>query len=220
MIRGSLDANAQHAMAFITPGNGAVFEYRLDIGGDNAGAAGQEAGVTAPHWVKIERDIGGNFTASQSADGSNWQPLGLSENIQMGSTVFIGLALTSHDAAATTEAVFSNVTITGNVTGQWTNQDIGIASNAAEPLYVGIANAAGAAAIVPHPDPLAAQIDEWTPWRIPLSEFEAQGINLTDVRKMLIGLGAKGGAASGGSGSIFLDNITVRKPESAEGGQQ
>ncbi len=213
MIRGSLDADAQHAMTFITPDNGAVFEYRLDVGGDNVGAAGQEADVTAPHWVKIERDIGGNFSASHSADGSSWQPLGLSENIQMGSTVFIGLALTSHDAAATTEAVFSNVTITGNVTGQWTNQDIGIASNAAEPLYVGIANAAGAPAIVPHPDPLAAQIDEWTPWPVPLSEFEAQGIDLTDVRKLVIGLGAKGGAASGGSGSIFLDNITVRKPE-------
>jgi hypothetical protein len=214
MIRNTLDAGSQHAMAFVTPGNGVVFEYRPDTDGANVGAAGQETGITAPHWVKIERDIGGNFTASHSADGSAWQPLGAPQNIQMGGTVFIGLALTSHDAAATTEAVFSNVTVTGNVTGQWTNQDVGIASNAAEPLYVGVANATGAPAIVPHPDPLAAQIEQWTEWRFPLQDFADKGINLSDVRTLFIGLGSKGGAASGGSGSIFLDNITLRKPES------
>ncbi|UCF17625.1 MAG: hypothetical protein JSW59_09220, partial [Phycisphaerales bacterium] len=188
------------------------FEYRPDTGGNNAGAAGQEAGITAPHWVKIERDLGGTFTASGSTNGSTWQPLGTPPNIQMNGTVSIGLALTSHDATQTTEAVFSNVTITGNVTGQWTNQDIGVASNAAEPIYVGIANDTGVPAIVTHPDPLAAQIDAWTQWQIPLQTFADKGINLTDVRKLYIGLGTKGGAAAGGSGSLFLDNITLRRP--------
>ncbi|UCE49117.1 MAG: hypothetical protein JSW47_03035, partial [Phycisphaerales bacterium] len=168
MIRNTLDPDSQHAMTFVTPEQGVVFEYRPDTGGNNAGAAGQEAGITAPHWVKIERDLGGTFTASGSTNGSTWQPLGTPPNIQMNGTVFIGLALTSHDATQTTEAVFSNVTITGNVTGQWTNQDIGVASNAAEPIYVGIANDTGVPAIVTHPDPLAAQIDAWTQWQIPL----------------------------------------------------
>ncbi|MHC4171228.1 MAG: hypothetical protein ACYSWQ_30195 [Planctomycetota bacterium] len=212
MIRSTLDTDSQHAMAFVTPGQGVVFEYRQDPGGSNVGNAGRADGVTAPHWVKIERDLGGNFTASHSTDGSAWQPLGTPQNIQMGATVFIGLALTSHNASATSEAVFSNVTVTGNVTGQWTSQDIGIASNSAEPMYVAVSNATGAPVIVAHDDPAAAQIDAWTQWTIALSTFSDQGINLSDVDKIAIGLGAKGGAAAGGSGIVFIDDITLQRP--------
>jgi len=80
----------------------------------------------------------------------------------MGTNVNIGLAVTSHDAALTCQAVFSNVTTTGSVGALWTNQDIGIASNAAEPLYVAVSNSAGTPAVVVHDDPAAAQIDTWT----------------------------------------------------------
>jgi len=56
--------------------------------------------------------------------------------------LYIGLAVTAHDADLTCEAVFSGVQITGNVSGQWQNQDVGIESNDAERMYVAIADSA------------------------------------------------------------------------------
>jgi hypothetical protein len=210
MIRETLDGGSKHAFAAITPANGVASQGRLDTGGASFNT--NEAGITAPHWVKIERDIAGNFTASHSADGITWQPVtgATPQNITMGSNVYIGLAVTSHDATLTCEAVFTNVTTTGNVSGQWADQDVGIASNAAEPMYVAVSNASGSPAIVPNDDPAAATIDDWTPWVIPLQEFADMGINLRNVDKIAIGLGSKSGIASaGGSGTLYIDDIRL-----------
>ena len=213
MIRQTLDGGSRHAFAAITPSNGVASQGRLDPGGISFNT--NQTGITAPYWLKLERDIAGNFKVSHSADGTTWQAVtgATPQNIQMGSNVYIGLALTSHDAAQTCEAVFSNVTITGNVSGQWTNQDIGIVSNAAEPLYVAISNAGGASAVIAHEDPTTAIIDTWTEWRVPLQVFADQGINLTNVDKIAIGLGTKAdGAASGGSGTVYIDDIRLYRP--------
>ena len=212
MIRETLEPGSRHAFACVTPANGVASQGRVETGGDSFSAA--QSGITAPHWVKLERGLAGTFTVSHSANGSVWEPVSgaVPENIQMGSTVFVGLAVTSHDAAQTCEAVFSDVTITGNVAGQWMNQDIGIASNAAEPMYVAVSNTTGTPVIVAHDDPAAALIDTWTQWTIDLSTFSDQGINLGDVDKIAIGLGAKGGAAAGGSGIVFIDDITLQRP--------
>ena len=215
MIRETLDTDSAHAMAFVTPAQGAVFEYRPAVGGANVGAAGQVTGITAPYWVKIERDIAGNFTASSSTNGSAWMPMGTPANIAMGSNVYIGLALTSHDTALTCQAVFSNVTTTA-VSPQWAHQDIGITSNAAEPLYVAVSNSAGTPAVVVHDDPAAAQISTWTEWVIPLQAFADQGIILTDVDRIAIGLGTKGNMTiPGGSGKIYFDDIRLYRPRDA-----
>jgi hypothetical protein len=123
------------------------------------------------------------------------------------------LALTAHDAALTCQAVFSNVTTTGTVTGQWAHQDIGIASNDAEPLYVAVSNSAGNPAIVVHDNPAAAQIDTWTKWIIPLQTLADQGINLSSVDRIAIGLGTRGNMMTpGGSGKIFFDDIRLYRP--------
>jgi hypothetical protein len=150
--------------------------------------------------------------AYSSANGSAWQKLGLSENIQMASNVYIGLALTSHDAALTCRALFTNVTFTGTVSGQWMNQDIGIESNDAEPLYVAVSNSAGTPAVVVHDNPAAAQIDIWTEWIIPLQIFADQGIILTNVDRIAIGLGTKGNKTTpGGSGKMYFDDIRLQR---------
>jgi hypothetical protein len=136
----------------------------------------------------------------------SWNPI----NIPMNSNVYVGLALTSHDAALTCQAVFSNVTMTGTVTGQWTNQDIGIESNDAEPLYVAVSNTAGQPAVVIHDDPAAAQNDTWTEWVIPLQAFADQGIDLTNVDRIAIGLGTRGNMTiPGGSGNLVIDDIRL-----------
>jgi len=212
MIRETLDPDSSHAMAFVTPAQGVVFEYRIGTGQSNVGAAGQDAGITAPHWVKLERDVAGFFTASQSTNGSSWTPIGgtISQNIPMASTVYIGLALTSHKTSTTAEAKFSNVTTTGNVGAQWTNQDIGILANAAEPLYVALSNASGTTAVVTSSDANASVMDAWNEWIIDLSEFANQGLNLANIDKIAIGLGTQGNAAAaGGSGTMFIDDITL-----------
>ena len=212
MIRETLDADSKHAMMIVSAASSVSFQRRPDTGAAST-SNDDPGGITAPYWVKIERDIAGRFSAFSSANGSTWQKLGASEFIQMGTNVFIGLAVTSHDAAQTCQAVFTNVTTTGNVSGQWTNQDIGIESNDAEPLYVAVSNSTGAPAIVLHDDPAAATIDTWTEWVIPLQAFADQGIVLTNLDKIAIGLGTKGNMTiPGGSGKMYFDNIRLNQP--------
>jgi hypothetical protein len=218
MIRESLNPDSAHAFACVTPGNGVASQGRPSTGGVSFNT--NQSGITAPYWVKLERSISGLFTVSHSANGSTWQPVtgATAQNIAMGANVYIGLALTSHDAAQTCQAVFSNVTTTGNVTGQWTNQDIGILSNEDEPLYVAVSNSAGNPAVVVHDDPAAAQIDTWTEWIIPLQTFADKGIDLTDIDRIAIGLGTRGNMTiPGGSGEMFIDDIRLYQPiEAAE----
>jgi hypothetical protein len=131
----------------------------------------------------------------------------------MTTNVYIGLAVTAHNASATCEAVFTNVSTTGNVSGQWTNQDIGIESNDAEPLYVAVSNSEGAPAVIVHDDPAAANIDTWTEWVILLSAFSDQGIDLTNVDEIAIGLGTQGNMTiPGGSGKMYIDDIRLYQP--------
>jgi hypothetical protein len=83
-------------------------------------------------------------------------------------------------------------------------------ANAADPLYVSIANSEGSPAVAPHEDPDAAIINTWTQWVIPLQTFADLGINLTNVDKLMIGLGSKPGmAAPGGSGTMYIDDIRL-----------
>jgi hypothetical protein len=213
MIRETLEAGSKNAFVCVTPGNGVIFQGRTEE--DATGFSANQTGITAPHWVKLERDAAGNFTVSHSANGVAWESVAdsIPTNISMDSNVYIGLALTSHDVVLTGEAVFSNVTISGSVGGQWTHQDLGISSNAAEPMYVAISNANGTTAVVAHEDPGAATIDEWTQWVIPLPAFADQGVNLTDVDSVAIGLGTTAGAAaSGGSGKMYFDDIRLYPP--------
>ena len=225
MIRETLDAGSKFAAVYITPTNadgtptqGCRFQARTaadtDATSDSDVATAEQMAIIAPYWVKLERDFGGNFRGYYSANGSTWIPMAWNpQSIPMGSNVYIGLALTSHNTALTCQAVFSNVTITGNVTGQWTNQDIGIASNAPEPLYVAVSNAAGTPAVVTHDDPAAATIDTWTQWIIPLQAFADQGIVLTNVDRIAIGLGTQGNTAiPGGLGKMYFDDLRLYQP--------
>ena len=79
-----------------------------------------------------------------------------------------------------------------------------------------VSNSAGTPAVVVHDDPAASQIGAWTEWVIPLQAFADQGIVLTDVDKIAIGLGTKGNmAAGGGSGKMYFDDIRLYRPREA-----
>jgi hypothetical protein len=210
MIRESLDPGSVHATMVVTPAQGVSFQRRIFTGDVSSNT--DTTGIVAPYWVKIQRDLAGNFTAYSSANGSTWDLQG-TESITMGANVYIGLALTSHNAALTCQAVLTNVTTTGSVSPQWANQDIGIASNAAEPLYVAVSNSTGAPVVIVHNDPAAATTDTWTEWIIPLQTLANQGINLTNVDRIAIGIGTQGNmTVPGGSGKIFIDDIRLYQP--------
>jgi len=89
----------------------------------------------------------------------------------------------------------------------------GSSSNAAEPIYVAISNTAGAPVVMAHEDLNAAQARTWKQWVIPLQALADQGINLTNVDRIVIGLGTGAGIAGpGGSGTMYFDDIRLYRP--------
>jgi hypothetical protein len=115
----------------------------------------------------------------------------------------------------------SEATLSLTTNRDWTVEGVGelslwfrgVAGNAAEPLYVAIANSTGSPAVVANDDAGAAQIRSWRQWIVPLQAFADQGINLTSVDKIMIGLGTKAGmAAPGGTGTIYIDDIRLYRP--------
>jgi len=81
----------------------------------------------------------------------------------------------------------------------------GVASNAAESLYVAL----NGNAVVTHDNPNAVQIEAWTEWTIDLQLFADQGVNLANVNTIAIGLGNKKNPLAGGSGVIYIDDIRL-----------
>ena len=133
------------------------------------------------------------------------------QTITMTSSVYIGLCLTSHNSAATTTGVFSNVATTGGVTGQW--QEIWLGddpdlTNSAADLYVAVEDSAGKVAV--SSDPTLTTAAAWTEWLIPLSDFA--GVNLARVEKMYIGVGDRANPTPDGAGRLYIDDITLTQP--------
>jgi len=214
MLRDTLDTDSIHAMMIVSATQGVSFQRRRSVGG--VSFATDIAGIMAPQWVKIERSVSGAVTASYSADGASWTQVG-NEGMKMNIPMYIGLAVTAHNAGEVCEAKFSNVSITGTVSEQWTNQDIAILSNAPQPMYVTVGNGTGEPAVVYHEEPNATVISSWTEWIIPLQDFTDQGIDLTDVDNIAIGIGTKGDSMTpGGSGNMFFDEIRLYLPPEPE----
>jgi hypothetical protein len=212
MIRETLTPDSKYAMVFSRPDGGVRFRRRTETAGDTVNSA--DGTLAMPHWVKLERNDAGLFTASHSVDGINFVPVddpgfGSSATVLMDPLVYVGLALSSNNPDQTCTAVFSDISITGTITGEWVSEDIGIAGNDSEPMYVAIANTTGSPAQVYHDDPDAATIDVWTKWVIPLQAFADQGVNLTNVDSIAIGFGDKNNLKAGGSGIAFFDDIGV-----------
>jgi regulation of enolase protein 1 (concanavalin A-like superfamily) len=215
MIRQTLDASSTDAMIAVTPGNGVSFQWRSTINGSTSYNNAGTTGIVAPYWVRITR-TGNIFRAERSADGKTWIPQGVDTTIPMATTVYIGIAVTSHDATLVTTAEVSNVSTTGSVTGDWQPLAIGMAmlSNDVAPLYLAVQDNAGHVKSLTHPNPAAVQAIDWQKWMIPLSEFT--GVNMTGIKKMTIGVGDRNKPTAGGKGVIYLDDIGFGHPLSSE----
>jgi hypothetical protein len=213
MIRETLDPESVHAMMVVTPASGVAFQRRPTTGGASEGDT--QAAIVAPQWVKLERTLAGRFAAYYSDNGSTWTPLGSSMPISMQADVYIGLAVTSHDAGATCTAQFSNVTTGGSITGQWQSQDIGIPTNTADQLYVGVEDATGKSAVVNHGDLNIVLSDTWQEWNIDLQKFT--NVNLKSIKKMYLGVGNRNNPQLGGSGTLYFDDIRLYRPRCMPG---
>ncbi len=108
----------------------------------------------------------------------------------------------------------SEATLTLTDTRDWTVNGVntltiwfrGTAGNAAENLYVAL----NGNALVNHDNPnAAAQITSWTAWNIDLQAFADQGVNLTNVTSITLGLGNKNNPVAGGSGMMYFDDIRL-----------
>jgi hypothetical protein len=131
---------------------------------------------------------------------------------------FQSMPLTYDNTAGATN---SEATLTLTDSRDWTKQEVslltlwfrGVSDNAADPLYVSTANTSGHAAVVVHENHDAAStITAWTQWVILLQDYADQGIDLTDVDRLAIGLGSSSGlTSSGGAGTIYFDDIRLQQ---------
>jgi hypothetical protein len=223
MMRASPFPDANHVSVFVTPGSGVSLQYRdVKRGASTSVTTG---GITAPHWVRLERDSFGKFVATHANDveqlAGNWQPIGDTTGyvVGMDPNIYVGLCVTSHNASAMCTAVFSNFSIApsgGSTVGPgWRNRDIGILSNEpdnpAEPMYVALEDVLNNVAVKYHDDPNAALIDIWTEWDIDLQDFNDinPSLMLTNINKVYIGFGDRDTPTTGGSGCVYFDDIKL-----------
>ncbi len=107
MIRETLAANSAHASIFVSAAKGVAFQRRDATGIDSVNTAGTLS--QAPRWVKLTR-AGNLFSAYESADGATWTLVG-TDTIPMASTVYVGLAVTSHTTSAAATCTFDGWSI-------------------------------------------------------------------------------------------------------------
>ena len=218
MIRESLEPGSANAAVVVSAASGVSFQWRPFVN-DVSSNTGQ-GGLKAPYWIRLTR-TGNTFKAEASANGTTWSSIGTdpvasSHDVILGSNVYIGLCVTSHNTNVqiATTGVFSDVKTTGTVTGnQWTVADIGMnhPGNDPDQLYVVVQDSAGKSATVNHPDGVNAVLNNaWAEWRIPLSDFT--NVNLKSVKRMFIGVGDRKTPKPDGHGALFFDDIRVIKP--------
>jgi phosphatidylserine/phosphatidylglycerophosphate/cardiolipin synthase-like enzyme len=113
MMRSSLSADSKHASMFVTPGKGLAFQRRTASGGLSVHTSGGSG--TAPMWVKLQR-AGTSISAYVSSDGVSWSTVG-TDIIELGATMYVGLALTSHHDGALASASFDSLSVSGHTDG-------------------------------------------------------------------------------------------------------
>jgi hypothetical protein len=106
----------------------------------------------------------------------------------------------------------SEATLTLTSNNDWTVKGVdtltiwfrGNAANAAETLYVTLNGTARIDCDIPD----AATVTRWTAWNIPLQAFADQGVNLSNVNSITLGLAS----VTGGTGTMYFDDIRLYLP--------
>jgi len=217
MIRETLAVGSAHAFvaATPTPTHGISYQRRLVTDDVSTSTDVNVAPITLPYWVKVTRTANA-FAAQYSTNGTTWVDITVTPALTftMANSVYIGLAVTSHDAALVSGAKFSNVSTTGGVSGSWQVAEIGVAQvggNAPETFYVALQDNAGKLKAISSPDPTVISMGVWQQWTIPLSQFTSAGVNLGSIKRMMVGVGDRNSPKVGGAGKVYIDDIRLTR---------
>ncbi|HAH22153.1 MAG TPA: hypothetical protein DCL77_00005, partial [Prolixibacteraceae bacterium] len=122
MAREELTDNSRHIFFQVFPNNNArnknnggyEFQYRQKKGGEMKAVypakidAAPEFPVNYPNtWVRLKR-AGNDFTGYYSVDGKTWKVY-TTYTMDLSEKVYLGLAVTSHNASESTTAVFKEI---------------------------------------------------------------------------------------------------------------
>jgi regulation of enolase protein 1 (concanavalin A-like superfamily) len=105
MIRESLTAGSAHALMLVSAGKGTAFQRRTTTGGVSTSTTGPA--TAAPRWVRLSRS-GQTISAFVSTDGVSWTRVG-QDSFSMAATVWVGLAVSSHDSSTLATATFDQI---------------------------------------------------------------------------------------------------------------
>ncbi len=221
MIRNELTPESTNGFSYASINGRAGVQFR-DISGNGTVSTrnDNDGDFTLPFWLRLTR-TGNTFTGERSEDGVTWVTMYEeanpaetgSEIIIMNRDVYIGLAVTSHSTGNYTVADISNISLTGNVTGAWQVEAIGVeqpSNDGQDPLYLALEDRSGKSVLLTHPDPAAVQMSTWQDWLIPLSQFNS--LRLNSIKSITLGVGYKDGSQSGSEGTLYIDDIRVGKP--------
>jgi len=84
-------------------------------------------------------------------------------------------------------------------------------TNTVDPLYVTVEDSSGGSATIEYDgDPGNLQVEQWHQWRIELAQMVGQGVDVTAVKKLIIGVGdSTGSTISGSMGYVYIDDIRL-----------
>jgi hypothetical protein len=114
MVRESLEPGAKQVDAVVTPGKGLVMQIRSATDGTSA-TVSQKTGA-APVFIRLTTSAQAEtgriafVQANYSFDGTLWRILG-QVSVDMNRDAYVGIAVTSHDAAVQTTAMLDTVRV-------------------------------------------------------------------------------------------------------------
>lgn len=112
MMRQSLSADSPHVMVAVMSQANRVHTYQRDSNGGTTTTHPAPTTGSAPIWFKLER-AGSTITSFRSTDGVNWTQLE-SLSTSMSGTIYVGMAVTSHNAGTLSTVTFDNVDVSGD----------------------------------------------------------------------------------------------------------
>jgi regulation of enolase protein 1 (concanavalin A-like superfamily) len=224
MIRDTLDEDSAHATFAITPNDNVNFISRVNEGDSSQSIKVKIDKTTAMSFFRLNREDNLFWIEyTDNLSSNNWLPVKSPKgdvigpfSIPMNKEVYIGMIVTSGNENATIEVEFADVSTTGEVSPDGpfvTSEDVGIPHNDPAPFCLKVEDIHGHSAVANHPDdPTAIQIKDWNSWSIPLTVFSEQGVDLTEINKIIFGIGDLDILEPGGLGMVYIDNIIVYSP--------
>jgi regulation of enolase protein 1 (concanavalin A-like superfamily) len=110
MMRETLDDNARHFSMIVTTEGKAKFRRRLTTAGTTLSDGPAAGTIDVQKWVKLVRS-GDAFNAYLSSDGVDWNPVGVTQSLDLPRTIYVGLMTLRSGGSARGTAKFTDVTV-------------------------------------------------------------------------------------------------------------